>query len=786
LAKDLEYAILVYLKGNAAKALRDLGKELDALDKKGGAFGGFAQMFGGGIGGRITQALATRPGGVGGMLSDVIKGATSLALVPARILSSFASIIPGIGGIFSSVVGTAANILQGLVGIAANIVGRILNAFAALVGKVAEVMGKVVGMAAKIGLGVGAAIGVALVKGVAENLQEMQLKAILARRLGGGFAAAWAEIEKQFGKTACSQEELAGALTVLARADLAKPERFLQDIADAAVGARMPLEQVADLFLRLETMGTSAKGQRHLAEQFGEYRRQLAEVEKALRRIVEDEPREGPHGRLKNAVAEHRAEINRQEALGQARLHWERRIADAQERRADIIRKMQQAEADFVTDAEMNKGRLAMSLREMGFDQKTIDRIRTVDDLAGALRAKFGGLAQEVARLSPMKKLWQETGEMLETVSEPLTRAIIPAFERLNAWLDHLRDTPAIKSLAAEIGRLATDAIGGLERALDWLSTREFKWSNIVAGLKQAWQEVMPALGEALKATFAWAVEEAKVLLTQLWTWIGATFNELVIRVLDNLRAGLQAAARGVMHGGEKERETEAGRQWMRAGEPERSVVAKGERWKLGWGQLTETEQARWMQRQGLSAPGRIEGLEVKGLMAESNTIESIMRGLINLGQQADGAAAQLQQLQAAAAGAAAARNAALGALGGAAGGALGTALPEAPGVTHKAGPQWGNARPEDLRQMEVLQEAIQRGQVVQAALERSGYQEQSAQVGQRVVQLRQSLEALLYKIMGDIGVLGDNVAGLWATVGQMLREQAAQSDRIKRLGTAR
>jgi hypothetical protein len=87
---------------------------------------------------------------------------------------------------------------------------------------------------------------------------------------------------------------------------------------------------------------------------------------------------------------------------------------------------------------------------------------------------------------------------------------------------------------------------------------------------------------------------------------------------------------------------------------------------------------------------------------------------------------------------------------------------------------------------MEVLQEAIQRGQVVQAALERSGYQEQSAQVGQRVVQLRQSLEALLYKIMGDIGVLGDNVAGLWATVGQMLREQAAQSDRIKRLGTAR
>jgi hypothetical protein len=95
-------------------------------------------------------------------------------------------------------------------------------------------------------------------------------------------------------------------------------------------------------------------------------------------------------------------------------------------------------------------------------------------------------------------------------------------------------------------------------------------------------------------------------------------------------------------------------------------------------------------------------------------------------------------------------------------------------------------AAPADVRQVGVLNEAIQRGQAVQQALERAGYQQQAAQVGANVAKLRQTLESLLWKIIGDIGVLDDNVAALWQSVQQMWKEQAAQSQRIKNLATAR
>lgn len=116
--------------GRAGEAMKRLEAKSAALAKRMGEIG--------------------RPGGVGGVLANLIKMLTKLALLPLRILSGFAKLIPGIGGILGSVVGAAANVLQGLVAVAANVVGGIVNAFGKLVMAIGRIFERVVGVAAKI------------------------------------------------------------------------------------------------------------------------------------------------------------------------------------------------------------------------------------------------------------------------------------------------------------------------------------------------------------------------------------------------------------------------------------------------------------------------------------------------------------------------------------------------------------------------------------------------------------------------------------------------------------
>jgi len=265
MAKEMRYGILIYLRDQAGKGIKSLRADVAGLNGAlskgfgGGAFGDFAKMFGGGAFGALAGKLATRPGGLGGILSDVTKGAASLALVPVRLLSSFASLIPGIGGIFSGVISTAANILQGLVGIVANIAGGILNAVTSLAEKIVStigtVLGKVVKVGAAVGLGLGAALAAAAVKGILGNLAEMRLKAVLKRRLGAAWQSAWEEITRLSPITGFEETALADALVILSRTDLSRPAQYLGVIADAAVGAGVSLTEVASLFAQVAARG---------------------------------------------------------------------------------------------------------------------------------------------------------------------------------------------------------------------------------------------------------------------------------------------------------------------------------------------------------------------------------------------------------------------------------------------------------------------------------------------------------------------------------------------------
>jgi len=272
MAREMRYGLLLYLRDQASRGIKNLRSEVVGLGRDlqrgfgAGLGGGFPRMFGGGVGGRIAQGLATRPGGAGGILSDILKGATGLALLPVRVLNAFASLIPGVGTIISGVVGTVANILQGVIGIVANIVGAILNVVIGLVqqvirivegiiGTIAGLLGRLVKVAATVGLGIGAALAYAAYRGIQRNWKEAQLRAVFARRLGGAWKAAWEEVERVAVATPFSTEEIAQALVVLARADLRDPAQYLELLADAAVGAGASLAELADLFVQVQARG---------------------------------------------------------------------------------------------------------------------------------------------------------------------------------------------------------------------------------------------------------------------------------------------------------------------------------------------------------------------------------------------------------------------------------------------------------------------------------------------------------------------------------------------------
>jgi len=252
---------------------------MKSITRPSGFGAGFARAGGGGLFGKMLGgAAAYRPGGAGGMLSGLVQSGASLALMPARIVASFARLIPGIGGVLSNVVGGATNILQGLVGIAANVVGGILNVFTRLVsatvkifGRVVRAAGRILGrlvkIAATVGLGAGVALGYLLLRGIKRNMSEAQLKEILKRRIGGAWQAAWGEIERVRRFGGFEVEELAEAMIRLQRADLKKPHEYLELMVDTAHGARASLQEVSDLFLRMAAGGGGRVG--FMLQRFG-------------------------------------------------------------------------------------------------------------------------------------------------------------------------------------------------------------------------------------------------------------------------------------------------------------------------------------------------------------------------------------------------------------------------------------------------------------------------------------------------------------------------------------
>ncbi len=258
--RDMAFSLKAFFDGRAAmrglrRFARGFTRSVQGMTRSAGLGAGFA-----GIGGRF------RPGGAGGILSGLVQGATGLAMAPVRILAGFAKLIPGIGGILGGVVSTGANILQGLVGIAANVVGGIVNALGKLVAAAARIftrmvavagriLGKLVKVAAGIGLAVGAVLGWQMIKGIRENMQLADIRAVMQKTFGP-LAAEMEKLARTLSlATPFTPMEVLRTVTTLgaARVEVKKYIGDVLDLAAATKGLGIRLEDVARVFARVRS-----------------------------------------------------------------------------------------------------------------------------------------------------------------------------------------------------------------------------------------------------------------------------------------------------------------------------------------------------------------------------------------------------------------------------------------------------------------------------------------------------------------------------------------------------
>lgn len=735
--KDFEFSILAKFQDKASADLKKFHADMIARFKDAGkgAAGGwsgsfgknFAKTFGGGgLGSSLMGALGTRPGGIGGWISDIAKSAGGLLTVPMRVMGAFAGMIPGIGAVFGGIVGGVANILSGLIGIAANIAGMVVNVMAAalsrligavewIVGAVAGVLGKLLKTAAVVGLGVGAAIGFALYKGVQENFKEAQLKAILKRRLGAGMQAAWAEVERIKGASPFGEEELAGAVTTLARGDLKAPAQYLQVIADTATGAKMGLEEVATLFLK-------------------------------------------------------------------------------------------------IASGEKGAGEAQRTMKIMGFSETQIASIRNVADLAGILKGRFGGIAEEVSRLDPVHRIFQQIKDAVRDLSGGLAELLLPSLNAVADWMQRFRASPQFEKLKNWITEAGAAIQDKLLAGLNWLETRDWTWANFKKGLgglvdaaKAFGSQLLDMIAFrdpqgkltagplvlGLLAAFKWVALEIEKIFRELWIRVGNNLVNTLANAAGQVGARMKAQALATIT-------AKAAAEWNKSGVlaslealdlktqvPGLAITKKWEDqtpevqqhmlgiYRAGRPIENAPQEAQLLAAKGLEdigglAPGH---LTPEQIAAQTAAVEADMAPkLLEAANQLAAAQTAIGQMMPSPAGLGAAAANILPALPGAeAGGA-----PQ-PGAAAGA-PFMGGNMPPELQQ---LAKQIASKEKVASDLLASGYMQQAVEVSRQAKALREEFTAMANRFVGGMSELGK-------TLAQIRRDVAALQTGLRTLSTAR
>jgi len=703
---------------------------MKSITRPSGFGAGFARAGGGGLLGKMLGgAAAYRPGGAGGILSGLVQSASGLALAPARILSSFARLIPGVGSIISGVVGGAANILQGLVGIAANVVGGIINALGRLVSAAARIfervvraagriLGRIVKVAAGVGLAAGAVLGWQMLKGIRENMRLADWRQVLAKVYGDGAKAA-----ERFARDLSLQTPFTPMQALEAVAGLGAAgvdyKKYMGIAADWAAGAKRDLGEIIMIFQRIK------------AGQFGEA------LEGARRGLISAADLRGVGIKFDK---QGRALATPMELMAGLAKVVEKRFDGM----AEAASKVGSGPLSTLTGQIQD---MRMELSEpwyLRFNQALIDMGTWLRKLAG-------------------EESWARLVEMSEAVADAIDTKLRGAIEWLTTrdwsktW-SGLLDAP--RRLVDEV---LPDVIGLLVKKTD-------------DGLKAG------PLTKAVVAGVQYLISKVLGVLEGLWAAIRTRATETIAGVFDSMAGGMQQKAIDIL---EKPKREAVAAARKRAQEPMVAAYVGANR--LFGKSYEDLQKERWARVRELEnkpasefTPLPQDLVKVAAYQTTSQGLFDVGNAIRGVGQSSDESKERIAALGASAERAAASLDQALGATGAQTeriGGGLADiarglfpALPE--GQLERRDQEAAARAGEEDPAIKRLRAVQKRQGDVRKLLEGSGYKEEAERVAQ---QMEERDEQIITMLEG----LADGQAAL--------AEQAAETRRrVKRLGSSR
>ena len=477
--RQMEFSLFTRFRDGATAALRRFSRStvgiMQGMTRRAGLGAGFA-----GIG-----AGSMKPGGAGGILSGIMQGAAGVMLLPARIISGFAQLIPGIGGILGGVVSSAANILQGLVGIVANVVGGMLNAFGALLKGVASIFGKVLGAGFRI---LGKLPKILLLVGGAAAGANAALFAFV-----NGVARAGDEIAKMSVRTGLSIGFLSEMRHVLELndAEMGDLQKAVRGVGMALEGATRGAGEYIEIFQRLGVSVRDSRGQLKSSEQL------FVEIADALKRVENPALRAGMAQRIFGKAA------------------------------ANLLPTIMSATAGI---AEMREESRRMGLT---WDREASRAAVDFRDNLTRVQNAFRGLRETF-----LKPFLRPFGESLRALSGWLASHK----DRVKEWGESA--SAAFEDYA---GR-ARDAIKGLWDYLstrDWKAT----WQGLLdvpkqlLGMLPGVAAAFADIGKTIVAAFKVAVAGIRILFQKLWDDVGKDFRASIARMLAGVAGSLSRQA---------------------------------------------------------------------------------------------------------------------------------------------------------------------------------------------------------------------------------------------------
>jgi len=235
MAKEFKFSILASFRDAASAGLNKLRRGLLDVGKTAGNIGG----------GRVGAALAQ-----GGPITGFLFGGLAAGVKVAT-------------GLLKGLVGVARGVVGGIVSAFRTLISTLASVFRSVVSTVSDILRGLVKTAAVIGIGIGAAIGWQIVKGIKDNMQLADIRAVLRRLLGDAAAEAERYAEALSLKTPFTPMQMVQAVVGLAAVQ-ADYRRFLGDLADWAAGAQRPLEEIVMIFQRAQVgqFGEAMEGAR--------------------------------------------------------------------------------------------------------------------------------------------------------------------------------------------------------------------------------------------------------------------------------------------------------------------------------------------------------------------------------------------------------------------------------------------------------------------------------------------------------------------------------------------